>query len=121
MIEGRFTVRPTFRLRPPALRADGGQGSVLFEAGIAAAGQRLARPRASRTGPRLVTFRLSAGETAYLVLTHGEDDEGAAIEDLAGADRRIATTEEYWRRWSARCTYRGRCPYGRPCCARRSA
>lgn len=31
-------------------------------------------------------FSLSAGETAYLVLTHGEDQDEACIEDYAGAD-----------------------------------
>jgi len=109
VIEGRFTVRPTFDYARRPCEPMEDRGSVLFEAGDwrlrvnASPGPRIADETA------LVTFRLTAGETAYLVLTHGEDDEGAAIEDLAGADRRIVTTEEYWRRWSARCTYRG--PY----------
>ncbi len=75
---------------------------------MAAAGQRGDLPEIEGE-TATVAFRLEAGQTAYLVLTHGEDTEGAAIEDLAGAERRIATTEAYWRRWSGRCTYRG--PY----------
>ena len=52
-------------------------------------------------------FSLAEGETAYLVLTHGEDQEEACIDDFAGAQRRLETTTEYWRRWTARSTYRG--------------
>ena len=108
-IEGVFTVRPTFDYARRACTPIEAEGSVLFEAGDW-------RIRVNATPcPRIegdmatVTFRLSAGETAYLVLTHGEDSEGAGIDDLTGAQRRLADTEEYWRRWSARCTYRG--PY----------
>ena len=53
--------------------------------------------------------RLHAGETAYLILTHGEDGQAAAIEDFAGARRCLERTAAYWERWSARCTYAG--PY----------
>jgi GH15 family glucan-1,4-alpha-glucosidase len=52
---------------------------------------------------------LRAGESAYLVLTHGEDGQAAAIEDWDGACMRLDATVRYWERWSERCTYRG--PY----------
>ncbi|MDP4025610.1 glycoside hydrolase family 15 protein [Methylobacterium sp. NEAU 140] len=109
-VEGRFVVRPTFDYARRPCTPVAEAGSVLFEAGDW-------RLRVNAHPATLVAdddvaevrFRLTAGETAYLVLTHGEDREDACIEDLEGARRRLATTIEYWRRWSGRCTYRG--PY----------
>lgn len=109
VVEGSFTVRPTFDYaRRPCTPVEA-EGSVLFEAGD----WRLrvnAAPCPRIEGDTAVShFRLTKGETAYLVLTHGEDSEGAGIDDLAGALRRVEATESYWTRWSDRCTYRG--PY----------
>ncbi len=108
-VEGVFTVRPTFDYARRACTPIEAEGSVLFEAGDWRIRVNAAPCPRIDGDTATVTFRLSAGETAYLVLTHGEDSEGAGIDDLAGAQRRLACTEEYWRRWSARCTYRG--PY----------
>jgi GH15 family glucan-1,4-alpha-glucosidase len=106
-VSGRLVVRPTFDYarRPctPLLEA----GSVLFEAGDwrlrvnASPEPRLAGEAAE------IRFSLAAGESAYVVLTHGEDQEEACIDDLAGAERRMEMTAAYWRRWCERCTYRG--------------
>ena len=108
-VEGSFGVRPTFDYARRACTPFVEAGSVLFEAGD----WRLrvnAKPHPQVAGDTAqVRFSLGAGETAYLVLTHGEDREGACIDDLAGARTRLDATAEYWRRWSARCTYRG--PY----------
>ncbi|MCJ2134371.1 glycoside hydrolase family 15 protein [Methylobacterium sp. J-026] len=106
-VTGAFRVRPTFDYarRPCTPIVEG--PSVLFEAGDC----RLrvnAHPRPTLIGDEAeIRFQLSEGETAYLVLTHGEDREDAAIDDHAGAQRRLDLTEDYWRRWSARSTYRG--------------
>ncbi|WP_375463994.1 glycoside hydrolase family 15 protein [uncultured Methylobacterium sp.] len=108
-VSGHFTVRPTFDYA----RCDGvpiADGpSVLFEAGR----QRLRVSASDAPAIRGATaesrFAVRAGETAYLVLTHGEEDEAAAIEDLPGAQGRADATIAYWERWSARCTYDG--PY----------
>ncbi|KAB1076831.1 glycoside hydrolase family 15 protein [Methylobacterium soli] len=108
-VAGRFRTRPTFDYaRRPCTPVIQG-GTVLFEAGD----QRL-RVSASHP-PRLegdaaeTAFTLQAGETAYLILTHGEDGQAAAIEDLSGAQGCLERTAAYWERWSARCTYDG--PY----------
>lgn len=108
-IEGCFTVRPTFDYARRDCEPVEDRGSVLFEAGDWRLRVNASPCPRIEAGTATVAFRLTAGETAYLVLTHGEDDEGAGIEDLAGARKRIETTEGYWQRWSARCTYRG--PY----------
>lgn len=108
-VEGHFTVRPTFDYaRRPCTPVEA-EGSVLFEAGDWRLRVNAAPCPRIEGDTATVSFRLRAGETAYLVLTHGEDAEGAGIEDLAGAQRRIETTDGYWQRWSGRCTYRG--PY----------
>ncbi|MGC5780642.1 glycoside hydrolase family 15 protein [Methylobacterium sp. NFXW15] len=108
-VEGVFTVRPTFDYARRACTPIEAEGSVLFEAGDWRIRVNAAPCPRIEGDTATVTFRLAAGETAYLVLTHGEDSEGAGIDDLAGAQRSLAGTEEYWRRWSGRCTYRG--PY----------
>jgi GH15 family glucan-1,4-alpha-glucosidase len=108
-VTGAFRVRPTFDYarRPCTPLAEG--ASVLFEAGDWRVRVN-AEPRPVLAGDAAeIRFSLSEGETAYLVLTHGEDQEEACIENLAGAKRRLETTIAYWRRWSARSTYRG--PY----------
>ena len=108
-VSGAFRVRPTFDYA----RLDGvpceDRGSVLFEAGEI-------RLRAGGSMPMAVgglaargAVALGAGESAYLILTHGEDDEGAAIEDAEGARSRLDQTVGYWERWSERCGYHG--PY----------
>jgi GH15 family glucan-1,4-alpha-glucosidase len=53
---------------------------------------------------------LSAGECGALVLSH-ETDASAAVEPMAVAEveQLLRRTIEYWRAWSARCTYQG--PY----------
>ena len=106
-VTGRFLVRPTFDYARRACTPIVEGASVLFEAGD----WRLrvnACPRPELTGDEAeVRFTLSAGETAYLVLTHGEDQEEACIDDFAGAQRRMKSTVGYWHRWCARSTYRG--------------
>ena len=108
-VVGRFTVRPTFDYaRLDCIPIQDG-ATVLFEAGM----QRLrvsASPEPSLDGATAESrFTVRAGGTAYLVLTHGEDGERAAIDDFAGAESRAEATIDYWRRWSGRCTYHG--PY----------
>lgn len=106
-VTGVFRVRPTFDYarRPCTPGIEG--TSALFEAGD----WRLrvnAHPQPTLDGDVAeIRFSLSAGESAYLVLTHGEDQEDACIDDFAGALRRLETTEAYWRSWCARSTYRG--------------
>ena len=108
-VSGRFVVRPTFDYARRACTPIEQAGSVLFEAGD----WRLrvnAGPHPRVAGDTAeVRFGLSEGETAYLVLTHGEDRDEACIDDFAGAQGRAEATQDYWRRWSGRCTYRG--PY----------
>jgi GH15 family glucan-1,4-alpha-glucosidase len=106
-VAGRFVVRPTFDYARRACTPLAEGKSVLFEAGdwrvrVNAYPQPLLAGESAE-----VRFTLSEGETAYLVLTHGEDQEEACIEDFAGAQRRLEITADYWRRWCARCTYRG--------------
>ncbi|MDP4003592.1 glycoside hydrolase family 15 protein [Methylobacterium sp. NEAU K] len=106
-ISGRFVVRPTFDYARRPCTPIVEDASVLFEAGD----WRLrvnAFPHPGLAGDEAeIRFSLAEGQTAYLVLTHGEDQEEACIEDFAGAQRRLETTVSYWRRWSARSTYRG--------------
>ncbi|MFC6746013.1 glycoside hydrolase family 15 protein [Methylobacterium persicinum] len=108
-VEGHFTVRPTFDYARRPCTPIEAAGSVLFEAGDWRLRVNATPCPVVEGDMAVVSFRLAAGETAYLVLTHGEDMEGAGIDDLAGAQKRIAATEGYWNRWSARCTYKG--PY----------
>ncbi len=97
---------PTFNYARAETRA-GRQpdGGVLYAAAAAAtrcgwspplpldvAGDRVAGP-----------FALGSGETALLVLIHG--DNGAA--DLDQAHASLAETRRYWEEWSARCRYDG--------------
>jgi len=106
-VAGRFVVRPTFDYARRPCTPIVEDRSVLFEAGD----WRLrvnAFPEPQLQGDTSeVLFDLAEGETAYLVLTHGEDQEDACIEDFAGAQRRMESTTEYWRRWSARSSYNG--------------
>ena len=106
-VAGCLVVRPTFDYaRSPCTPLVEG-ASVLFEAGDWRVRVN-AQPRPEIVGDAAeIRFRLSEGETAYLVLTHGEDHEDACIDDFDGARRRLEATADYWRRWSARCTYRG--------------
>ena len=93
-VSGAFRVRPTFDYarRPCTPLVEG--GSVLFEAGDwrvrvnAQACPTLAGDAAE------IRFDLAEGETAYLVLTHGEDQDEACIEDFAGARRRLEPTAD---------------------------
>ena len=108
-VSGRFEVRPTFDYARRPCTAREQAGTVLFEAGD----QRL---RASASCPFTVrgeaadcTFALEAGQTLYLILTHGEDGQAAEIENIEGARHCLDRTVAYWQRWSGRCTYRG--PY----------
>ncbi|GJE62399.1 glycoside hydrolase family 15 protein [Methylobacterium trifolii] len=109
MVAGRFSVRPTFDYARCDCTPVEQAGSVLFEAGD----HRLrvtATPQPRVEGATAESrFTLAEGESAYLVLTHGEDREGAEIEDFSVAQARAEATIAYWRRWSGHCTYRG--PY----------
>jgi GH15 family glucan-1,4-alpha-glucosidase len=106
-VTGVFRVRPTFDYARRACTPLVEGASVLFEAGDWRVRVN-AHPRPEIAGDAAeIRFSLDEGETAYLVLTHGEDHEDACIEDFAGAQRRLEATAEYWRRWSDRCTYRG--------------
>ena len=106
-VRGVLRVRPTFDYARRACTPIVEGASVLFEAGD----WRLrvnAHRRPDLVGDMAeIPFDLSEGETAYLVLTHGEDNADACIDDFAGARRKLDSTADYWRRWSARCTYRG--------------
>jgi len=56
------------------------------------------------------TARVASGERLWFVLTYAHDGEAAGPEaDDAGADAALARTLDYWRTWSAACTYSG--PY----------
>ena len=108
-VSGRFVVRPTFDYARCACTPVQEAHWVLFEAGE----QRI---RVSAGGdPQVVgqgaesRFRLEAGQSTYLVLTHGEDGASAGLDDFASARTRAEATIDYWRRWAGRCTYRG--PY----------
>ena len=118
-VEGRFCVHPTFDYaRCDCVPCETG-GSILFEAGD----QRLRAMGSGRLtleGPSAwLDVSLEAGQSAYLVLTHGEDDERAGIEDWEGACRRLDQTRTYWERWSGQCRYDG--PIARRSCEARSA
>ena len=108
-VTGRFTVRPTFDYARCACIPIADGTSVLFEAGAQRVRVIASEPPTIREATAESRFALSADETAYLVLTHGEDGDAAAIEDLAGAQSHADATIAYWERWSARCTYDG--PY----------
>lgn len=107
-LSGTFTVRPTFDYARCACTPVQEAHWVLFEAGE----QRI---RVSGGEPRVAgeaaesRFSLRAGESTYLVLTHGEDGDTAGIDDFASAHARVEATIDYWQRWSGRCCYRG--PY----------
>ncbi len=107
-IRGRFRIHPTFDYARAQATLREESGSALFEAGdrrLRALGSgtlRLDHPRA------WFEFSLSEGESAFLVLTHGEDGERAGLDDLHGALERLDRTTRYWRAWSARCRYEGR-------------
>ncbi|MDR7038640.1 GH15 family glucan-1,4-alpha-glucosidase [Methylobacterium sp. BE186] len=108
-VSGRFTVRPTFDYARRSCTPRPEAGTVLFEAGDQRLRASASHPIAVRGEAADCTFTLSAGETLYLILTHGEDGQAAAIEDLEGARGCLDRTVDYWTRWSDRCTYRG--PY----------
>ncbi len=108
-VSGRFVVWPTFDYARCTCTPVQEERWVLFEAGDQ-------RVRVSAGAPPRVVgeaaesrIDLAAGARTFLVLTHGEDEEGAGIEDFEGAMARAEATTRYWRRWSDRCTYRG--PY----------
>ncbi|WP_336486406.1 glycoside hydrolase family 15 protein [Methylobacterium nigriterrae] len=108
-VSGRFRIRPTFdyarRRCAPRLEA----GTVLFEAGDQRLRVTASHPLAVEGEAASCAFTLAAGETAYLILTHGEDGRAAEIEGAAGVRACLDRTVDYWERWSARCTYDG--PY----------
>jgi len=106
-VSGVFRVRPTFDYARRSCTPLTEGASVLFEAGDWRVRVNAHRQPDLVGDAAEVSFRLSEGETAYLVLTHGEDDEDACIDDFGGAQSRLEATADYWRRWSARCTYRG--------------
>ncbi len=59
-------------------------------------------------GAVVARFALKQGESATFILRQkgaGEDNRGGAAIDCAAA---LKETTEYWRRWLARCRYRGR-------------
>ena len=108
-VAGRFMVRPTFDYARRPCTPIPQAGSVLFEAGDWRLRVNANPPPRVEGDTAEIAFALREGETAYLVLTHGEDRDEARIADFAGAQSRLAETEGYWRRWSGRCSYRG--PY----------
>lgn len=52
-------------------------------------------------------LRLRAGETAQLSFSHATESPAVLPPLGAAADERLARTARAWRRWSARCSYRG--------------
>ncbi|MGU3668655.1 glycoside hydrolase family 15 protein [Methylobacterium sp. A49B] len=106
-VSGVFRVRPTFDYARRACTPLVEGASVLFEAGDWRVRVNAhARPNIVEDAAE-IRFSLDEGQTAYVVLTHGEEQEDACIENFAGAQRRLEATADYWRRWSDRCTYRG--------------
>lgn len=54
-------------------------------------------------------FTLQEGETAYFVLGRIDPDSGCEVLlSEAEAEELVTKTVEFWRRWLAQCTYRGR-------------
>ncbi len=108
-VSGAFRVRPTFDYARRACEPVQEAHWVLFEAGEQRVRVSAGHDPRVEGDAAVSRFALEAGESTYLVLTHGEDDESAGVDDFAGARMRAEATVDYWRRWSARCTYQG--PY----------
>ena len=93
-VTGLFRVCPTFDYarRPCTPIVEG--ASVLFEAGDWRLRVNAHPQPAVVEGRAEIRFTLAAGETAYLVLTHGEDQQDASIDDFEGG---AAPPEEHRR------------------------
>ena len=56
----------------------------------------------------LADFSLAEGESATFVLRVIDRESGGRCPGTSEAERRFRETVDYWHRWLARCTYRGR-------------
>ncbi len=65
-------------------------------------------PLSVKGGDAEALFTLRAGETAEFILAEAEDDIPGGASLSPWSERMFETTVDYWRRWIARCTYRGR-------------
>ena len=105
-VSGHWRVRPTFDYaRAPTEAHRWADGTVLFRGGGEALRAASSVPFETGEGEAQAGFGLEAGERADLVLSRGPEGE-------AGLDRVeawLSETDDYWREWSGRCTYRG--PY----------
>jgi GH15 family glucan-1,4-alpha-glucosidase len=112
-VELEVAFKPTFDYgrRAAATRALNNGGAVATTGArflaLRCAGLRLAPDEGGVLRGRL---RLGPGERAWLELSHGERVDGRDAPELASdPDDALVETVAYWRRWAARCTYRG--PY----------
>lgn len=109
-IEGSFTVHPTFDYarRACQLVLDGAS-ALFFDTGEHRLRASASHSLALEGDTAAARFRLSAGEHASLVLTHGEDGRVPPVEGARGVLQRLTATRRYWEAWSDRCQYDG--PY----------
>jgi GH15 family glucan-1,4-alpha-glucosidase len=102
-MEMKLTIRFDYGLTIPwvkqtdeGLTAVAGPNALLLRADVPTFGEDLST---------MARFSVAAGERKSFVLTwHPSHDEAPKLID---ACKSLDTTEEYWREWSSRCTYRG--------------
>ena len=63
----------------------------------------------ARTGEAVLSLRLRAGGSGFLVLTEGAPGRVPALDSLPAVEHALADTLAFWEGWSARCTFHG--PY----------
>jgi GH15 family glucan-1,4-alpha-glucosidase len=102
-MEMKLTIRFDYGLTIPWVKQTGegltavaGPNALLLRADVPTFGEDLST---------MARFSVAAGERKSFVLTwHPSHDEAPKLID---ACKSLDTTEEYWREWSSRCTYRG--------------
>ena len=112
----RAVVRPAFNYGRAStlLTREGGEHAAVFRAGAGPAQAMVVQasePLAldARLGEAVLSLRLRAGESGFLVLTEGVPGRVPALDTPQAVERALGETLAFWEGWSARCTFRG--PY----------
>ena len=108
-IRYRLLCAPRFdhaRVKHRAVRVDDGVVFTPEAKGLAALRLRTEAPLQIRNGDAVAEFTLSAGQAAAFILE--EATRGHAPDCTAYVAQSFKDTLNYWRRWVARSTYRGR-------------
>jgi len=105
----RMECRPAFDYARAGHVVEVGDGGATFRSEGLTLGLRTEQALSAREGAATAEFVLREGESAIFVLGRVESDCGCErLLSEAEADALCGRTIEYWRRWAAQCTYRGR-------------